>query len=372
MAGMQAAYCNEQSITCKIQTILKNLLFTCLLHRLKEIICKATSNKVSLIVSNDSIMKPPYEITNTILMLVASISEKIGEVNANYLNKQSPTLRKQNKIKTIHSSLQIEGNTLSEDQITALFENKRVIGPQKDILEVFNAIKIYEDLESFDFDSEKSFLNAHKVLMNGLIIDSGKYRTKSVGIVQGTEVSHVAPPAVNVTYLMKELFSYLKKSDEITLIKSCVFHYEMEFIHPFLDGNGRMGRLWQTIILMEKYPVFEFLPFETLISKTQTEYYKVLSLSDKSGNSTLFIEYMLEVIDKSLQELLSINNRKLTEIDRIEYFLKITSNEFTRKDYMNIFKDISAPTASRDLKKAVGLGLVEKIGDNNKTFYKLK
>lgn len=314
-------------------------------------------------------MNPPYEITKTILKLITSISEKIGEVNANYLNKQSPTLRKQNKIKTIHSSLQIEGNTLSQEQITALIENKRVIGPEKDVAEVLNAIKVYEDLESFKANDEKSFLKAHQIMMKGLIANPGKYRNKSVGIVQGNEVAHVAPPFENVPFLMKDLFTYLKKSEEIVLIKSCVFHYEMEFIHPFLDGNGRIGRLWQTIILMEKYPVFEFLPFETLISKTQNDYYKSLALSDKSGNSTTFIEYMLQVIDQSLSELLNFNNRTLKEIDRIEYFLKIALIQFTRKDYMNTFKDISTATASRDLKKATELNLITKQGKGNQTIY---
>jgi len=314
-------------------------------------------------------MKPPYEITQTILKLITSISEKIGEVNANYLNKQSPTLRKQNKIKTIHSSLQIEGNTLSQEQITALIENKRVIGPEKDVTEVLNAIKVYENLESFKATDEKSFLNAHQIMMKGLIANPGKYRNKSVGIVKGLEVAHVAPPFENVPFLMKDLFRYLKKSDEITLIKSCVFHYEMEFIHPFLDGNGRIGRLWQTIILMEKYPVFEFLPFESLINKTQKEYYESLALSDKAGNSTVFIEYMLEVIDQSLGELLNFKNRTLREMDRIEYFLKISPNQFTRKDYMNTFKDISTATASRDLKKATELNLITKQGKDNLTFY---
>lgn len=314
-------------------------------------------------------MKPPYEITQTILKRITSISEKIGEVNANYLNKQSPALRKQNKIKTIHSSLQIEGNTLSQEQITALIENKRVLGPEKDVTEVLNAIKVYENLESFKAIDEKSFLKAHQIMMKGLVANPGKYRNKSVGIVKGLEVAHVAPPFENVPFLMKDLFRYLKESDEITLIKSCVFHYEMEFIHPFLDGNGRIGRLWQTIILMEKYPVFEFLPFESLINKTQKEYYESLALSDKAGNSTVFIEYMLEVIDQSLGELLNFKNRTLREMDRIEYFLKISPNQFTRKDYMNTFKDISTATASRDLKKATELNLITKQGKDNLTFY---
>lgn len=317
-------------------------------------------------------MKPPYEITPKILKLITSISEKIGEVNANFLNKPSPKLRKQNRIKTIHSSLKIEGNTLTEEQITALLENKRVIGPKKDIAEVLNAIEIYEHLEQYNPTNEKSFWKAHQNLMKGLINDAGKYRRQSVGIVKGSKVEHLAPPFENVPFLMKDLFEYLKKSDEIQLIKSCVFHYEMEFIHPFLDGNGRMGRLWQTLILMEKYPVFEFLPFETLISNDQGKYYKALAESDKSGQSTKFIEYMLNVIDISISELLKFNNRTLNEKDRLEYFVSLNKSEFTRKDYMDIFKDISSATASRDLKKGSELNLFEKIGEKNKTIYRLK
>lgn len=317
-------------------------------------------------------MKPPYDITPKILKLITSISEKLGEVNANYLSKQSPQLRKQNRIKTIHSSLQIEGNTLTEEQITALIENKRIIGPEKDVLEVLNAIKVYEKLEEYKFNSDKSFLKAHFLLMNGLIENAGKYRTKGVGIVKGSKVEHVAPPFENVPFLMKDLFEYLKDSEEITLIKSCVFHYEMEFIHPFLDGNGRMGRLWQTLILMHEYPIFEFLPFETLISQTQDEYYKSLSISDKNGKSTLFIEYMLDVINKSLENLLSYNNRILKDIDRLEYFIKLGAKEFTRKDYMNTFKDLSSATASRDLKKGIDLQLFKSVGNLNKTRYIIK
>lgn len=206
-----------------------------------------------MIVSNDTIMKQPYEITSSILKLISSISEKIGEINAHYLNKQSPQLRKQNKIKTIHASLQIEGNTLTEAQITALIENKRVVGSQKDIVEVINAIKVYDKLQDFKPYSEKSFLKAHKELMHALIPNPGKYRTQGVGIVKGSQITRVAPPASNVAYLMKELFKYLKNDDDLPLIKSCVFHYEMEFIHPFLDGNGQMGRLWQHIQCLNFY-----------------------------------------------------------------------------------------------------------------------
>jgi Fic family protein len=316
-------------------------------------------------------MKPPYEITPKILKLISSVSEKIGEVNANYLDKPSPLLRKQNKIKTIHSSLGIEGNTLTFEQVTALIENKRVTGPKKDVLEVLNAIKVYDSLSSFDPCSLKSFLKAHGILMDGLIENAGKFRKQGVGIMQGSKVAHIAPPAENVPFLMKDLFEYLENEEELDLIKSCVFHYELEFIHPFIDGNGRIGRLWQTLILMNKYAVFGFLPFETLISQTQQDYYKALSKSDNSGNSTFFIEYMLNLIEKSLTELLNFNNRILTDTDRLEYFKTLGKNEFTRKDYMNVFKDISSATASRDLKKGTELNLFEKTGIKNLTIYKL-
>jgi hypothetical protein len=317
-------------------------------------------------------MRPPYDITQKILKQISTISAQIGEVNANYLSKQSPQLRKQNRIKTIHSSLQIEGNTLTEEQITALIEKERVVGPKKDIQEVLNAIKVYDNLDRYKFFSEKSFLKAHLELMNGLDESAGKYRKQGVGIVKGTKIEHVAPPFKNVPYLMKDLFHYLKNKEELTLIKSCVFHYEMEFIHPFLDGNGRMGRLWQTLILMHEYPVFEFLPFETLISETQDKYYAALALSDKSGKSTIFIEYMLGVIQASLEHLLNYNHRILKDMDRLAYFSNLGIKEFNRKDYMNIFKNISSATASRDLKKGIELNMFKSIGEANKTKYTLK
>jgi Fic family protein len=313
-------------------------------------------------------MKPPYEISPKIVKLIAMISEKLGEINANFLDKPSPTLRKQHKIKTIHSSLKIEGNTLTESQITALLENKRVIGPQKDIQEVRNAIKIYENLDQYQSSDEKSFLKAHKELMSGLIEKPGAYRKQGVGIVKGSKVEHLAPPFDKVPFLMRDLFEYLKR-DEIELIKSCVFHYEMEFIHPFIDGNGRMGRLWQTVILTDKYPVFEYLPFEALISDDQNQYYKTLSECDKAGNSTKFIEYMLEVINNSFNTILSFNNRNFNRTQRLEYFKSSNKTDFTRKDYMNVFKDISSSTATRDLKKGIELGMLSKKGKDNKTRY---
>ena len=316
-------------------------------------------------------MNPPYQITPEILKLIASVSEKLGQINAKFLDKPSPKLRKENRIKTIHSSLSIEGNTLTEEQITALIEDKRIIGPEKDVNEVLNAISVYNQLDSFDPKSSKSFLKAHEILMKGLVAENGKYRKKGVGIMAGDRIAHMAPPAENVPHLMNDLFSYLKVSEEISLINSCVFHYEMEFIHPFIDGNGRMGRLWQTLILMKEYPVFEFIPFESIIHKTQSNYYHALSQSDKSGNSTPFIEYMLHVIDDSLYNMLDFKSRILNTEDRLTYFSEISESEFSRKDYMNVFKEISSATDSRDLKKGVELGLFEKEGDKIKTIYRI-
>jgi Fic family protein len=316
-------------------------------------------------------MSPPYQITPEILKLIASISEKIGQINAKFLDKPSPKLRKENRIKTIHSSLSIEGNTLTEEQITALIENKRIIGPEKEVNEVLNAIAVYNQLKTFDPISSKSFLKTHETLMKGLVADNGKYRNKGVGIMAGDRIAHMAPPADNVSYLMNDLFDYLKKSKEISLIKSCVFHYEMEFIHPFIDGNGRMGRLWQTLILMKEYPVFEFIPFENIIHKTQSEYYHALSQSDKSGSSTPFIEYMLKVVNDSLYTMLDFKSRVMSTEDRLTYFSEICESEFSRKDYMSVFKEISSATASRDLKQGAEQGWFEKEGDKTKTIYRI-
>ena len=318
-------------------------------------------------------MRPPYKITTRILELIASISEKIGEVNAAYLFKPPTELRKKNRIKTIHSSLEIEGNSLSLDQVTAILDNKRIIAPEKDIAEVKNAIKAYENLQSYNPTSLTSFCSAHETLMNGLVENPGKIRTKSVGIIKGATITHIAPPGDIVKSLVKDLFNYLKKEKDLILIKSCVFHYEIEFIHPFMDGNGRMGRLWQTVILRQYSPVFEFLPIESLIKARQSEYYKILGESDNKGDSTGFIEFMLQIINESLEELLTNQNVNLTSQDRISIFKdKIKNSSFNRQDYMRQLKDISASTASRDLKLAVDNDILEKSGDKRTTLYKFK
>lgn len=315
-------------------------------------------------------MKPPYQLTDKILRLIASISERIGEINSTHLYKPPTELRKKNRIKTIKFSLEIEGNTLTEAQITAILDNKRVLAPQKDIIEVQNAIAVYEQLNSFNPLLLKDLEKAHAILMNGLIEQAGRIRTKNVGIVKGSKVEHIAPDGSIVNGLMKDLFRYLKNDADLILIKSCVFHYEFEFIHPFLDGNGRMGRLWQTLILMQQYPVFEFLPVERLIKLRQAEYYVKLSESDKKGHSTPFIEFMLEILLEALDELLQSQTITLHTEDRIRLFEdKIGKNKFSRKDYLIHFKTISAPTASRDLKWAVDQGVLMKFGAQRLTEY---
>lgn len=316
-------------------------------------------------------MKPPYIITEKILKLVASISEKIGEINANHLYKPNAELRKKNRIKTIQSSLEIEGNTLTQEQITALLDNKRVIAPAKDILEVQNAIKVYQDLRIFNPNKIKDLELAHSILMKGLIANAGKFRTTNVGIVKGSKVEHLAPGGAMVKGLMNDLFKYLKNDQDLILIKSCVFHYEFEFIHPFVDGNGRMGRLWQTLILMQQYPVFEYLPVESLIKANQQEYYNTLSVSDKAGQSTPFIEFMLSIILQSLEQVLQSQNINLSTKDRILLFKeKIGNRKFSRRDYLQNFKNISAPTASRDLKWAVDENILLKFGEQRLAEYR--
>jgi len=318
-------------------------------------------------------MKPPYQITTRILEQITSIAEKIGEINASYLYKPPTELRKKNRIKTIQSSLEIEGNSLSLNQVTAILDNKKVIAPKKDILEVKNAIKTYESLGSYNYTSLTSFCKAHATLMNGLIENEGKIRTKSVGILKGSKVTHIAPPGDIVKSLVRELFDYLKKENDILLIKSCVFHYEIEFIHPFMDGNGRIGRLWQTLILKQYSPVFEFLPIESLIKAKQNDYYRILGESDNKGDSTGFIEFMLQIINESLEELLKNQIVNLTTKDRLAIFKEKTGKSgFKRQDYLRHFKDISTATASRDLKLAVDSGLLDKSGDKRTTSYKFK
>jgi Fic family protein len=314
-----------------------------------------------------------YEGTPQIINLSTEIGRLLGVVDATQLRRPQTELRKKNKVKTIRASLAIEGNTLSEDQITAIIEHKRVIGPSKDIKEVENAIQAYDNLSQFDAFSKESYLEAHGLLMSGLVETPGQFRTGSVGVVQGDRVAHLAPPGWNVDNLMTDLFRYLNEGEDNLIIKSCVFHYEMEFIHPFMDGNGRMGRLWQTVILMKLNPVFEYLPIEQEIKKSQEEYYSVLSQCDKEGLSTKFIEYLLDKIRLSIADLVDGQRDNFTDMERLNYFLdQIGAGEFSRKDYLKVFLKISTATATRDLRKGVEEGILTRKGDDRLARYQKK
>ncbi len=318
-------------------------------------------------------MKPPYTITSEIIELIASISEKTGRIDAAHLHRPATELRKKNRIQTIQSSLAIEGNTLSLDQVTAILNSKRVLAPAKDILEVKNAILVYEKQSEFNPFSLIDLCKAHHLMMKNLIPDSGKLRTKNVGIAKGSLVTHVAPKAALVKGLLKDLLNYVKQDQDLLLIKSCVFHYEFEFIHPFMDGNGRMGRFWQTLLLTKYSAVFEYLPMETIVKQKQRSYYKALSDSDKKGNSSPFIVFMLSVLDEALENVLTAGNITLQGKDRMSIFREqIGREEFSRQTYLRYFKEIAPATASRDLKMAVEQSLLSKKGDKRLTVYKFK
>jgi len=241
--------------------------------------------------------QPPYTITPKILHLVAEINEKLGRLLILQEHSTDLRLRKINRIRTIQGSLAIEGNTLSKAQITAILEGKPVIAPPREVQEARNALTVYENLGQWSASSEVDLLDAHLLLMQGLIDEAGTYRLKGVGVMQhGEKVIHMAPPAKRVPFLMGDLLDWLKHTKDHALISSCVFHYEFEFIHPFADGNGRMGRLWQTLILSEWKAVFAYIPVESMVYMHQAEYYKAINESTEQTDSAPFIEFMLSII----------------------------------------------------------------------------
>ena len=247
---------------------------------------------------------PPYDITEDMLEITSEITEELGKLsNVNDLERL-PRLRRVNRIKSIQSSLAIENNTLSLEQVTDVIDGKRVLGPESDIVAVKNAFEVYKKLSEFDPYSLDDLKKAHGIMMGGLLLGAGELRTDSVGVFneQG-KVIHVAPPQEMVPELMKQLFDWLSNSKANMLIRSSVFHYEFEFIHPFGDGNGRTGRLWQTALLASWKPVFEWIPIESIIKDNQEEYYRAISLSTAEGKSNRFILFMLGIIKKAVSEL---------------------------------------------------------------------
>ena len=250
--------------------------------------------------------QPPFNITGDMLSLVADIMEILGELKGVSNLEKMPRLRKVNRLKSIHSSLAIENNTLSLSQVTDVIDGKRVLAPYEDILAVKNASFAYKFMDKVDPYSIKDLLKVHFVMMNGLVSEAGRLRTNQVGVFnEKGEVVHLAPSHTFVPTLLDNLFDWVKESETHMLIKSCVFHYEFEFIHPFRDGNGRMGRLWQTILLSSWKEIFQFVPIENIIMKNQEEYYRAITLSTSEGKSNKFILFMLKAIKSALEEIMA-------------------------------------------------------------------
>lgn len=245
--------------------------------------------------------QPPFTITSSVLNQVVEIGELLG-LCAAHSGRTSPLLRKENRIRTIQASLAIEHNSLTTGQVTAIMDGKRILAPEKDIQEVRNAILAYEQLSSWKPWKLNDLLSAHRILMAGLVDNPGMLRKGDVGVYRGSQLVHMAPPASQMNRLMDDLLGWLKETDLHPLIASSVFHYEFEFIHPFSDGNGRMGRLWQTLILSHWRPELAWLPVETLIHFQQARYYKILGECDRASDCTAFIEFMLQNIAEALRE----------------------------------------------------------------------
>ena len=310
---------------------------------------------------------PPYTITDTIIDKISPISKLLGQITAeDSLNKQ-PRLRKINRIKSIHSSLAIENNTLTLSQVTDIINGKAVIGPYNEILEVKNAGKAYDLLETLNPYEKKDLLTAHKTLMEGLTSDAGVFRTCGVGVFSGETCIHLAPPAQFVPSQIQNLLDWAKETPVHPLIKSSVFHFELEFIHPFTDGNGRIGRLWQTLILRTWDKSFSWIPIETLILGRQEEYYKALSISGKSGTSTPFIEFMLETIEQALlsRHYDTINEIEETIIHLIQQNPKITIDEIIK------YTGNSRSTITRALSTLKKKNIITRIGANKNGYWKV-
>ena len=310
--------------------------------------------------------KPPFEITTSILDKIAEIAELVGQVNAVSGLNTNPMLRRTNRIRSIYSSLAIEQNTLSLEQVTAVLNGKRVLAPPKDIAEVKNAYEIYEMMDKLDPYSVDDLLNAHGVMTRGLTEESGCFRSGPVGVVdKHGNILHFGTLPDYAPGLTMELLDWVKNSSIHILIKSCVFHYELELIHPFADGNGRIGRLWHTLLLTQWKPLFAWLPVESIIHDHQDEYYAAINRSNYEGESTAFIEFMLSVINEALMEAVqttgaaeSMNTDELRWY-KVERFLKKNS-VITNADVRQLFQ-VSPATASRILSKLADEQRIQRI-----------
>lgn len=311
--------------------------------------------------------KPPFEINEKIMAEVIDIAELVGKVSVSSQISSNPTLRRTNRIRTIYSSLAIEQNTLDIEQVTAVLSGKRVLAPPKDIAEVQNAYEIYENMDKLNPYSIDDLLKAHRIMVKGLVNKAGEFRSRPVGIVDGDgNVLHFGTLPQYVPKLVQELLEWTEKSDVHMLIKSCVFHYEFELIHPFSDGNGRIGRLWHTLLLSKWNSLFAWLPIESIIHNNQAKYYDAINLSNSNGNSTVFIEFMLSVIKEALQEAVITDNVK-TEIksksdvrwNMISDFLK-THDYIMNSDVQKLLGASSA-TATRILTGFMKSGKLKRV-----------
>lgn len=299
--------------------------------------------------------KYPFQITDKILNDVTAIAQSVGKVSTDSKLSNNPTLRRTNRINTIYSSLAIEQNTLSIDQVTAVIAGKRVIAPPKDIAEVKNAYEIYEHLDELNPHSVDSLLFAHSIMMRDLVSESGVFRSKPVGVVDSQgNVLHFGTLPKYVPELTMQLLQWTENSELPMLIKSCAFHYEFEVIHPFADGNGRIGRLWHTLLLSKWNPIFAWIPVESIIHDRQDEYYQAINESNDKGDSTVFIEFMLSAIKDALLETIDDNKPVKKSIDKNDYRWNIISDFLNDNDYiMNAdlrnLLSVSSATANRIL-----------------------
>lgn len=309
----------------------------------------------------------PFQITDKILNEVTEISQLVGMVSVNSKLTNNPTLRRTNRINTIYSSLAIEQNTLSIDQVTAVIAGKRVIAPPKDIAEVKNAYEIYDHLDELNPYSIDSLLFAHSVMMRDLVGESGVFRSKAVGVVDSQgNILHFGTLPRYVPDLTEDLLKWVNNSELPMLIKSCVFHYEFEVIHPFADGNGRIGRLWHTLLLSKWNPLFAWIPVESIIHDRQDEYYQAINESNDKGDSTVFIEFMLSAIKDALLETTDDNKTINTATNKNTYRWNIISDFLNDSDYiMNAdlrnLLNVSSATANRILSRFVNDGKLIKI-----------
>lgn len=311
--------------------------------------------------------QPPFQITNRIIDEVAEISALTERLSVRDHLSGSPTLRRSNRIRTIHGSLAIEQNTLSLEQVTAVLNGKHVLAPPKDIAEVKNAYEIYERLDELDPCSVDDLLTAHGIMTRGLVEESGMFRTRPVGVVDREgHILHFGTLPQYVPDLVMELLEWTKCSDLHMLIRSCVFHYELELIHPFADGNGRVGRLWHTLLLSQWNPVFAWLPVESIIHDRQQEYYDAINASNDACESTAFIEFMLSAIKASLMDAIRTSDEMSDEKtdkaalrwSRIETYLK--THDFIMNADVRTLCNVSAATANRILSGTVGEGKLVK------------